>query len=108
MADTPGTFPNLQSPLIDLQRGTVTTAWYRLFLKLQAQIQAGSVIQWAGGGTPSGTLLCNGAAISRSTYSALFSVIGITFGPGDGSTTFNLPNLPGIGTGGNVKYFIYY
>ncbi|NLO90692.1 MAG: phage tail protein [Elusimicrobia bacterium] len=44
---------------------------------------------------PAGFLKCNGAAISRTTYSALFAVIGTTFGVGDGSTTFNLPDLRG-------------
>ena len=42
---------------------------------------------------PEGWLLCNGAAISRETYAALFNVIGTTYGSGNGSTTFNLPNL---------------
>jgi len=44
---------------------------------------------------PSGWLECNGAAVSRTTYSALFSAIGTNFGEGDGSTTFNLPDLRG-------------
>lgn len=44
---------------------------------------------------PAGYLKCNGAAISRATYSALFTAIGTTFGVGDGSTTFNLPDLRG-------------
>jgi len=63
----------------------------------------GSLIMWPTGNPPSGYLLCNGAAISRTTFSSLFSVIGITFGSGNGSTTFNLPNytnrLP-VGAGG--------
>lgn len=42
---------------------------------------------------PDGWLLCNGAAVSRSTYAVLFAVIGTKHGSGDGSTTFNLPNL---------------
>ena len=42
---------------------------------------------------PSGWLLCDGAAISRSSYSSLYSVISTTWGSGDGSTTFNLPNF---------------
>lgn len=42
---------------------------------------------------PEGYLLCNGQAVSRTTYSALFAEIGTTFGEGDGSTTFNLPDL---------------
>ena len=44
---------------------------------------------------PEGWLLCNGAAVSRSTYANLFAKIGVTYGSGDGSTTFNLPNLDG-------------
>ena len=44
---------------------------------------------------PSGYLECNGAAVSRSTYSALFAVIGVQYGSGDGSSTFNLPDLRG-------------
>lgn len=44
---------------------------------------------------PSGWLLCNGAAISRATYADLFGVVGTAFGAGDGSTTFNLPDLRG-------------
>ena len=44
---------------------------------------------------PSGYLECSGAAVSRSTYSALFAAIGTTYGAGDGSSTFNLPNLRG-------------
>jgi len=47
-------------------------------------------------------LLCNAQAVSRSTYSALFSAIGTTYGTGDGSSTFNLPDLQGrtaIGSG---------
>jgi microcystin-dependent protein len=43
----------------------------------------------------SGWLECNGAVVSRTTYSALFSSIGVTYGPGDGTTTFNLPDLRG-------------
>jgi len=45
--------------------------------------------------TPDGFLKCNGAAVSRTTYSDLFSAIGTTFGAGDGSTTFELPDLRG-------------
>lgn len=44
---------------------------------------------------PDGALLCNGAAVSRTTYAALFAVIGTTWGAGDGATTFNLPDLRG-------------
>lgn len=53
----------------------------------------GMIFAFAGNTIPSGYLACNGAAISRTTYADLFAVIGITYGSGDGSTTFNLPNF---------------
>jgi microcystin-dependent protein len=53
---------------------------------------SGALIMWPTGTAPSGWLLCNGAAVSRSTYAALFAVIGTTFGAGDTTTTFNLPD----------------
>lgn len=55
----------------------------------------GSVIYFAGSAAPTGYLKANGAAISRTTYSDLFTAIGTTFGVGDGSTTFTLPDLRG-------------
>jgi microcystin-dependent protein len=56
-------------------------------------VSTGLIIPWSTGTAPSGFLECNGAAISRSTYSALFSIISTTYGVGDGTTTFNLPDL---------------
>lgn len=56
---------------------------------------AGVVSQYAGAAAPAGWLLCDGAAVSRTTYSTLFSVLGTTYGAGNASTTFNLPNLKG-------------
>lgn len=53
----------------------------------------GTLIWFAGSSAPEGYLLCNGDAISRTTYAALFAVLGTTYGAGDESTTFNLPNL---------------
>jgi microcystin-dependent protein len=50
---------------------------------------------FASSAAPSGWLECNGQAVSRSTYSKLYSSIGTTFGAGDGSTTFNIPDLRG-------------
>jgi microcystin-dependent protein len=61
----------------------------------------GSIYAYAGNQIPSGFLLCDGSAVSRSVYSDLFSVIGTSFGSGDGSTTFSLPDISGkvaIGT----------
>lgn len=68
----------------------------------------GSVIAYAANAAPVGYLLCNGSAVSRSTYAKLFEKIGTTYGEGDGSTTFNLPNLggkfiQGSATAGTVK-----
>ena len=57
---------------------------------------SGSIIMHGGSSAPSGYLLCNGSAVSRTTYADLFTVIGTTFGVGDGSTTFNLPDFRGI------------
>lgn len=62
---------------------------------IPAAVPAGTVVAFAGSAAPSGWLVCNGAAISRTTYAALFAVIGTTWGAGDGSTTFNLPDLRG-------------
>jgi microcystin-dependent protein len=55
----------------------------------------GMVVDFAGTTAPTGWLLCYGQAISRTTYSVLFSAISTTYGTGDGSTTFNLPDLRG-------------
>ena len=56
---------------------------------------AGAVMPTAGATAPTGWLLCDGAAVSRTTYSALFAAISTYYGAGDGSTTFNVPNLKG-------------
>ena len=58
-------------------------------------VPAGSVFTFATTTVPSGYLECNGAAVSRSTYASLFSSISTTWGVGDGSSTFNLPDLRG-------------
>lgn len=60
----------------------------------------GQVANFASSVPPNGWLKANGAAISRATYSRLFGVIGVTFGSGNGSTTFNLPDLRGYFTRG--------
>lgn len=56
-------------------------------------VPIGSIQAFAGSTIPTGWLLCDGSAISRTTYSELFTAIGNAYGDGDGSTTFNLPNL---------------
>lgn len=59
-------------------------------------VPSGLVAPFAGSTAPTGWLLCDGSAVSRSTYSILYAAIGINYGAGDGSTTFNLPNTSGI------------
>ncbi|WP_420549463.1 phage tail protein [Curvivirga sp.] len=62
---------------------------------LEKIVPAGSIFWFAADAVPSGYLSCNGGEISRETYSNLFSVIGETFGAGDGVSTFDLPDLRG-------------
>lgn len=56
---------------------------------------AGMILMYGGSTAPRGWLLCNGQAVGRTAYAALFAAIGTTFGAGDGSTTFNVPDLRG-------------
>lgn len=58
-------------------------------------IPTGTVLMTAKAAAPAGFLLCQGQAVSRTTYAVLFAAIGTTFGAGDGVTTFNLPDLRG-------------
>lgn len=75
-------------------------------------VPVGTIIPFAGNSVPQGYLLCDGSAISRTTYASLFAVIGTIYGAGDGSTTFNLPSFftgasmiygtPGLNENGGV------
>ena len=82
-----------------------TTAWVRANMPSVSQVvPIGAIMPYVGSTAPSGYLMCNGQAVSRTTYSALFSVCGTQYGEGDGSTTFNLPDYTdrvaqGLGTG---------
>ena len=70
--------------------------------QLNTNTPVGMVSPYAGSSSPTGWLLCDGTAVSRTTYSALFGVISTTYGAGDTSTTFNVPDLRGrtpIGAG---------
>lgn len=58
-------------------------------------LPVGSIQAFAGANAPTGWLLCDGSAVSRGNYPDLYSVLGTTYGSGDGSTTFNLPDLRG-------------
>ena len=56
-------------------------------------IPTATIVPWSSSSVPTGFLECNGANVSRSTYSDLFGIIGTTYGSGDGSSTFGLPDL---------------
>ena len=76
---------------------TTNSAWEEISF-----VPVGSVQAYSSATPPSGWLACDGAAVSRTTYSDLYSVTGDAYGSGDGSTTFNVPDLRGraaIGTG---------
>lgn len=59
------------------------------------EVPTGAIIMYGGSAAPPGYLLCDGAAISRTGYAALFAVVSTTYGVGNGSTTFNVPDLQG-------------
>ena len=65
-----------------------------------ADSPVGAILPFGGSNPPSGYLLCDGQAVSRSYYAELFTIIGTSFGTGDGSTTFNVPDLKGKTTVG--------
>ena len=65
------------------------------YASLGTSFLSGMVMPYAGSSAPTGFLLCGGQAVSRTTYSGLFAVVGTTYGVGDGSSTFNLPDLQG-------------
>lgn len=75
-------------------------------------VPPGVITQYAGASAPAGWLICDGSAVSRTTYAALFAAIGTTYGIGDGSSTFNLPDLrnrvaAGKGTSSNFSTLAY-
>jgi microcystin-dependent protein len=74
--------------------GTITLAKL-VSTAQQSVVPVGAVQAFAMDSTPSGWLACNGAAVSRTTYAALFSAIGTTYGEGNTTTTFNVPDLRG-------------
>jgi len=72
--------------------GTNTTQIATTAFVLSNGVPTGGLIMWSTASAPSGFLLCDGTAVSRTTYAALFAIIGTTFGAGDTTTTFNVPN----------------
>ena len=97
IADTTITAAKLENSL-DLSQKTVTLPANSVsgsMLQSGAAVPTGAVFHFAASSAPSGYLEANGAAISRTTYADLFAVVSTTYGSGDGSTTFNLPDLRG-------------
>lgn len=95
-----------------LEHDVATETTYRItranFLSGVSGAMLGEVRMYAGATPPDGWLICNGSAVSRTTYSDLFALIGTTFGVGDGSTTFNLPDFQGrspvgVGSGSGLS-----
>jgi microcystin-dependent protein len=71
------------------------SSWIDLPNTSNSSVPTGTVMSFAGSSAPTGWLLCDGSAINRTTYANLFTAIGSTYGSGNGSTTFNLPDLRG-------------
>lgn len=73
-------------------------------ISLSDGIPAGVIMAWGSTTAPANWLICDGSAVSRSTYASLFSAIGTTYGSGNGTTTFNLPDLRGrVAVGKNTE-----
>lgn len=76
--------------------GYIGTYWEKITAssaELEQYYPIGGLVAFAGNEAPNNYLICDGSAVSRSDYAQLFSKIGVTYGVGDGSTTFNLPNF---------------
>lgn len=94
--EIPAGASNLPSATLTDERSNSAVCGFFRFAGHEAQRVPTGTIQWYAKNTPpAGWLVCDGSAVSRSTYSDLFAVIGTTFGAGNGSTTFNLPDLRG-------------
>jgi microcystin-dependent protein len=85
--DTDGTLAADSDSLVATQKATKTY--------VDARTPTGVILPYGGSSAPNGYLMCDGSPVSRTTYAALFSVIGTTYGAGDGSTTFNVPDMRG-------------
>ena len=83
--------------------GEIQAAQGRIKDKSGYLAPVGSMMMYAGSSAPTGWLLCDGTAISRTTYSDLFSTISTTYGVGDGFDTFNTPNMGGKGPMGYLS-----
>ncbi|MHC2284418.1 microcystin-dependent protein [Bradyrhizobium barranii subsp. barranii] len=90
------TFPNFTSGQLNstqAQLDAIAAALVGGVLRVNGACPAGALMDFAQATAPAGWLPCDGQAVSRTTYADLFAAVGTTWGPGDGSTTFNVPNL---------------
>ena len=78
--------------MTELKQNSLESAFQE---QLSVVIPVGVVLPYAGQNPPDGWLDCDGAAVSRTTYAKLFIILGTAFGTGDGSSTFNLPDMRG-------------
>lgn len=86
--------PATSTPYLQISSGSL----------IGAGAPTGAIVAWSMVNPPAGWLICNGQTVSRTTYASLFAVIGISYGNGDGSTTFGLPDLQGRFLGANVAH----
>ncbi|MBR6408974.1 MAG: tail fiber protein [Alphaproteobacteria bacterium] len=88
-----GTATAVTQATSDSSTKLATTAFVNNAMSSYASLPSGVILPFGGSSAPTGFLICDGSAVSRTDYADLFDVIGTTYGSGDGSTTFNLPNL---------------
>ena len=91
-----------------IQNGSITAGKVQASFAQTLGVPAGIILPFGSSSAPTGFLSCDGAAVSRSTYSTLYTAIGTTWGSGDGSSTFNVPDLRamflrGTGTHGTAN-----
>ncbi len=86
---------NLEAVPLQQVNALITAATASFAVDIANAMPVGSVVMWLNASVPSGWLEMNGAAISRTTFEDLYSLLGTTYGSGDGSTTFNLPECRG-------------
>ncbi|SRR6266700_979301 len=95
--------PHLNDEMVNIYKDIGTILRGNVRINSSTLLPAGSLVLYGGSSAPSGFLSCDGSAVSRTTYANLFSAINITWGSGDGSTTFNLPDFrrkTPVGVGG--------
>jgi microcystin-dependent protein len=90
------TKPHTFTPGATISSSQVNENFDAAFTAVAKAVPPGTVMAYAGTTVPEGYLLCDGSSVSRTTYANLFASIGTTYGTGDGSTTFNLPDYRGL------------